>query len=104
MIVGWGTCSKDAVGQKRDAPDEITVLQLWEERQIVPPLDVTSVSLEKDLYQNIYLPDDGWSIWISDDGEKEILQAFKDHGLSYLTLVYEQHTHSIISKIHITRK
>ena len=84
MIVGWCTCSKDAAGQKRDAPgsdDQKT--QLVEERQIVPPLDVTQESLESDRY--IKLPGrktDEWAIWISEDTEKEILQAFKDHGLS----------------------
>ena len=94
MLVGWGICSKDdlgqevACGQKRDAPgpdDQKT--QLVEERQIVPPLDVTQESLEKDLYIKLPARKTGaWAIWISEDKETEILQAFKDHGLSSIDI------------------
>ena len=92
MLVGWGICSKDdlgqevACGQKRDAPgpdDQKT--QLVEERQIVPPLDVTQESLEKDRYIK-FRGNCAWAIWISGDKETEILQAFKDHGLSSIDI------------------
>ena len=90
MIVGWDFCSKDVFGrvvpygQKRKAPEPVDQkTQLVEERQIVPPFDVTRESLEKDLYIKMPVRKTmDWAIWISKDKETEILQAFKDHGLS----------------------
>ena len=102
MRVGWDTCSKDAAGMKRDAEDQKTDDQ---KRQVVPTIDVTSAGLQKDLFHKIPAsPEDGFVLWVSPEGDKEILEATKDHRLSHIILIYDQHVHSIMLKMNVIWK
>ena len=102
MRVGCDICSKDAAGIKRDAPED---QKTENKRQIVPTIDVTSAGLQKDLFYKIPSnPEEGFVLWVSPEGDKEILEATKDHGLSHIILIYDQHVHSIMMKMNVIWK
>ena len=103
MIVGWCTCSKDAAGLKRDCADDRKTDD--DKRQTVPTIDVTAAGLQKVLYYRVAAaPDEGYVMWISPDGDKEIMEGLKDHGLIHIILIYDQHVHSIMLKMNVIWK